>query len=640
MWTIIIEHPDHATRCLSVSVLPCRIGRASRCEVSLPGWRVAKRHAEIREVAGGLQLEDAGSLTGTLVNGHRIDRFGPLTPADEIDIGGFRLVVRASDARTPAATSIPEGLQAFPPVSIGRPALVPVQVPLPVPVPVSTHTPAAERFSPSIDPSRFSPQPADPFPNFAVASSPTLMPPSQPAGSPPSAVAQPSHLQVPQPGLPLPHRAASIQHAHRAGSAAGVSTSELMHSWSARLQRETLRALDLRRHDLSHLSDEVLRVQVSDLVRQLIAGIDNLPHELDAELLVREVVDAALGLGPLDLLLKDASISEIMVNGPDEVWLERQGRLQRSAFSFHGEAELRRVLDRIVTPLGRRIDEGSPMVDARLADGSRVNAILAPLSLRGSALTIRRFTRTLMSVSDLVSRGSASPQMLDFLKVCVASRRNIIISGGTGSGKTTLLNLLSNLIPEGERVITIEDSAELSLQGTHVVSLEARPPNLEQRGEVTIRDLVRNALRMRPDRIVVGECRGAEALDMLQAMNTGHDGSLTTLHANSARDVTSRLEVLCLMAGMDLPVQALREQIASAIDLIVHQARFADGVRRITTIAEVTGIESGRVQMQTIFDYQSDLGFTACDVVPNFYEELTRGGAVLDLSVFDSQGRR
>jgi pilus assembly protein CpaF len=279
------------------------------------------------------------------------------------------------------------------------------------------------------------------------------------------------------------------------------------------------------------------------------------------------------------------------------------------------------------------------MVDARLPDGSRVNAVLAPLSLRGTALTIRRFMRNVLSIEDLVTRGSASPQMFEFLGVCVSSRRNIVISGGTGSGKTTLLNVLSNLIPQGERVVTIEDAAELSLQGSHVVSLEARPPNLEQRGEITIRDLVRNALRMRPDRIVVGECRGGEALDMLQAMNTGHDGSLTTVHANSARDVVSRLEVLALMAGMELPVLALREQIASAIDVIVHQARFADGLRRIVAIVEVTGMESGRVQMQPIFEYRPGQGFTSCEVIPHFYEALTRSGQAPDLSLFSSKGR-
>jgi len=629
MWTITIEHPDHATRCLSVFAWPCRIGRAHRCEVSLPGWRVAKRHAEIREVAGGLQLEDAGSITGTLVNGQRIDRFGPLTSADEIDIGGFRLVIRPSDARANvAAPAAPDARVATLHAALGLPAQV---VPAPRPA-------LDDRTSPADDAMVLMPTPGGSallaMASFALPTTGAVPPRATKPGTLPGAYCDASPI-VPT-GQPSKTSAAQGSVGSVGGATVASGVSDLLQSWSARLQRETLRALDLRRHDLSHLSDEALRSQVSELVRQLILGTDNFPRELDAEHLVREVVDAALGLGPLDLLLKDTSISEIMVNGPGEIWLERQGRLQRSTLAFQSESELRRVLDRIVTPLGRRIDEGSPMVDARLPDGSRVNAVLSPLSLRGSALTVRRFTRSLLSISDLVSRRSASPQMLEFLQVCVASRRNIIISGGTGSGKTTLLNLLSNLIPPGERIITIEDSAELSLRGEHVVSLEARPPNLEQRGEITIRDLVRNALRMRPDRIVVGECRGAEALDMLQAMNTGHDGSLTTLHANSARDVTSRLEVLCLMAGMDLPVQALREQIASAIDLIVHQARFADGMRRITTIAEVTGIESGRIQMQPIFDYQIGRGFSACDVVPHFYEALTRDGASLDLSIFAS----
>ncbi|MEY4862681.1 MAG: Pertussis toxin liberation protein [Pseudomonadota bacterium] len=607
MLNITIEHPDHATRSLNIVSLPCRIGRAALCEVSLPGWRVAKRHAELRDVAGGLQLEDAGSITGTVVNGQRIDRFGPVTAADLIDIGGFRLTVRKMPAPPLQADSFvspavyPDRHAHF---SSGDPFIRPEQ--------------PAQHLTPEPNPLSARQQ-AQEFIRYADS---------------------PGHFERPT----------SLDRGESRGSgdangASGVNTigpmahNILMQSWSERLQRETLRAMDLRRQDLSRHNDTELRTQVAELVRQLIAASDGFPSSLDEQQLVREVVDAALGLGPLDALLADPSITEIMINGPAEIWVERQGRLQRSPLRFQGESDLRRVLDRIVTPLGRRIDEGSPMVDARLPDGSRVNAVLAPLSLRGSALTIRRFTRSLMSIQDLVDRGSASAAMLEFLSVCVASRRNIIISGGTGSGKTTLLNLLSNLIPPGERVLTIEDSAELSLRGDHVLSLEARPPNLEQRGEITIRDLVRNALRMRPDRIVVGECRGAEALDMLQAMNTGHDGSLTTLHANSARDVTSRLEVLVLMAGMDLPVLALREQIASAIDLIVHQARFADGRRRITTIAEVTGTESGRIQMQTLFEYQPDLGFVACDVVPQFYEKLARTGASLDLSIFSSRAR-
>jgi pilus assembly protein CpaF len=600
MWTITLHHPDHAVRHLRIPSLPCRIGRSHRCEISLPGWRVAKVHAEIREVAGSLHIDDLGSISGTCVNGQRIERFGPLTPADEIEIAGFRMLLnRPEPALMMSAVA--------PPLADPADALAPAAAVLPS----ANRAPVAARPVAPLVP------PTGPVP-------PVL--PVLPVSGVPIVSDRVVRTSVPIPVSSPP--------------GARGSASALLQSWSARLQRETLRALDLRRQDLSGQDDAGLREQVTMMVRQLIASSEGFPASIDIERLVREVVDAALGLGPLDELLSDPAITEIMVNGPREIWVERQGRLQRSALCFQDEQDLRRVLDRIVTPVGRRIDEASPMVDARLADGSRVNAVLAPLALRGSALTIRRFMRSVLSLDDLVTRGSASPEMLQFLGVCVGSRRNIVISGGTGSGKTTLLNVLSNLIPPGERVVTIEDAAELSLQGEHVVSLEARPPNLEQRGEITIRDLVRNALRMRPDRIVVGECRGGEALDMLQAMNTGHDGSLTTVHANSARDVISRLEVLALMAGMDLPVLALREQIASAIDIIVHQARFADGLRRIVAIVEVTGLESGRVQIQPIFEYRPGQGFGACAVVPQFYEPLARSGADLDLAIFSGQTDR
>src|SRR5690606_23815818 len=302
------------------------------------------------------------------------------------------------------------------------------------------------------------------------------------------------------------------------------------------------------------------------------------------------------------------------------------------------EDAVRAAIDRIVAPLGRRIDESSPMVDARLPDGSRVNAILPPLAVRGPAITIRRFNHRLFSPADLVENGSLSQPMLDFLAVCVRSRRNVVVSGGTGSGKTTLLNLLSNLIEPGERVVTIEDAAELRLAHAHRVTLEARPANAEGRGQVTIRDLVRNALRMRPDRIVVGECRGGEALDMLQAMNTGHDGSLTTVHANSPRDVVSRLETMVLMADVDMPVAAIREQIVAAIDVIVHQARLSDGRRRVVEIVELTGLEGVRVLMQPLFRCVAGR-FVGCGNVPQFYERLRDDGIALDLSIFRGEAR-
>jgi len=435
-----------------------------------------------------------------------------------------------------------------------------------------------------------------------------------------------------------------LEHAAQAASVPGRPTpAQDSVSWRRLVHRQLLQTIDLRRRDLRLVDPDALRAEIRSLVEQLLGDTIALPDGIDRERLIVDVLDEAIGLGPLERLLEDGAISEIMVNAADEIWVEREGRLERHDAAFSDDDAVRSIIDRIVAPLGRRIDESSPMVDARLADGSRVNAIIPPLAIRGPALTIRRFNRGLMRPEDLLACGSASAPMVDFMKVCVERRRNIVISGGTGSGKTTLLNVLSNLIPAGERIVTIEDAAELSLQHAHLVQLEGRPPNLEQRGEVSIRDLVRNALRMRPDRIVVGECRGGETLDMLQAMNTGHDGSLTTVHANSPRDVTSRLEVMTLMAGMDLPVVAIREQIAAAIDVIIHQTRFADGSRRITSIMEVTGIEAGRVQMQSIFAFRARLGrrsapvdgeFVACDAIPVFYESLREAGVTLDLSPF------
>jgi pilus assembly protein CpaF len=355
-----------------------------------------------------------------------------------------------------------------------------------------------------------------------------------------------------------------------------------------------------------------------------------------------------VGLGPLEELLADSSVSEIMVNRYDEIFVERAGRLSRHPLTFTGDRAVLGVIERIVAPLGRRIDESSPMVDARLKDGSRVNAIIPPLALKGPALTIRKFSTRKLTAQDLVEFGAISPDMAAFLQICVEARKNIVVSGGTGSGKTTLLNILSNFIPGGERIITVEDAAELQLHHEHLISLESRPANVEGKGAVHIRDLVKNTLRMRPDRIVVGECRGAEALDMLQAMNTGHEGSLTTLHANTPRDGLARLETMVLMAGMDLPLVAIREQIASAVDMVVQQTRFSCGSRKVTSITELTGMESGKLQIQEIFKFVSKgYGdpnpqgvrkvqgyFTGCDTVPHFYEELRASGGELDMGMF------
>ncbi len=409
--------------------------------------------------------------------------------------------------------------------------------------------------------------------------------------------------------------------------------------WRRLLHRRLLQAIDLHRKDVRQLSAGQLRIEARALLVELVQAEDSLPPGLDHARLIGEVLDEALGLGPLEQLLADDSIGEIMVNGAHEIFVERNGLIERCPVTFCDDDAVRAAIDRIVTPLGRRIDESSPMVDARLTDGSRVNAIIPPLALRGPTITIRRFNKRLFTPQDLVAIGSMSAPMLEFLRVCVVHRLNIVVSGGTGSGKTTLLNLLSNLIPHGERILTIEDAAELRLTHPHLVALESRPANVEGRGEVTIRDLVRNALRMRPDRIVVGECRGGEALDMLQAMNTGHDGSLTTVHANSARDVLSRLETMVLMAGVEMPVTAIREQIASAVDLVVHQARLPDGRRRIVEIAELTGMEGSRVLMQALFRFRrgaaGEGGFAGCGNVPQCLESLREQGVPFDLSVFE-----
>jgi pilus assembly protein CpaF len=414
--------------------------------------------------------------------------------------------------------------------------------------------------------------------------------------------------------------------------------------WTKFIHKELMKQLDLRRLHLDELTPDQVRDQLSGLLEKIIVGIrGKLPSKIDSTKLLKIVLDETVGLGALEELLADKDVTEIMVNCHDDIYVERAGRLEKSEVTFSSPDAVMSTIERIVSPLGRRIDESSPMVDARLQDGSRVNAVIPPLALRGPCITIRKFPEHKLVDKDLLRFGTLNEAMVAFIRICVEQRMNIVVSGGTGSGKTTLLNILSNYIPLDERVITVEDAAELKLVQPHVIALEARPANMEGKGQVTIRELVKNCLRMRPDRIVVGECRGGEALDMLQAMNTGHDGSLTTGHANTPRDMLRRLEVMVLMAGMDLPVMAIREQVASAVDIIIQQNRFSDGSRRITSITEVTGMEGDVVQLSEIFRYQrkgfdSDgkiIGeFQATGLVPKFYEILREQGVDIDMGIF------
>ena len=587
MLTFSIESEGDAPRTVRVARFPARIGRRLDSALQLPGWRVARVHAEIVRIdGGGFKLIDRGSLGGTWVNGERIAEYAPLLDDDEIGIGGYRVRLHAG-ASLAAPAGGGTGIHAAARL-IGSDGVSPE-------VPEPDH---ARRERPGDD--------------------------SASGGMPATACGGDSGAGD------------LIAAGQRDGSHAGQVRDEVRGEqvgWRRLLHRRLLAAIDLRRQDIRQLNARQLHDQIEALLQELTMGEQGLPETVDRDRLIREVLDEAIGLGPLEPLLRDESITEIMVNAPDEIYVERNGRLQPTGASFTGEDAVRAAIDRIVAPLGRRIDESSPMVDARLPDGSRVNAVIPPLAVRGPAITIRRFNHRLFSPDDLVAYESLSSSMLDFLSVCVRSRRNVVVSGGTGSGKTTLLNLLSNLIEVDQRVVTIEDSAELRLAHAHRVTLEARPANAEGRGLVTIRDLVRNALRMRPDRIVVGECRGGEALDMLQAMNTGHDGSLTTVHANSPRDVVSRLETMVLMADVDMPVAAIREQIVAAVDVIVHQARLSDGRRRVVEIVELTGLEGARVLMQPLFRFAGGR-FAGCGNVPQFYEQQREEGHALDLSIF------
>ncbi len=422
------------------------------------------------------------------------------------------------------------------------------------------------------------------------------------------------------------------------------SDKKLSEKWRGSIHRKLFEIMDLRRVNISDMSDEELREYTKNAINEILPTLSDFPKQLDKQSIAKQVLAEAVGLGPLEDLLEREDISEVMVNAHDEIFYEESGKLKKSVITFTDDSSVISAIERIVSPLGRRIDESSPMVDARLKDGSRVNAIIPPLALKGPCITIRKFMKERLTADHLIKFGSVDRYMVDFLNMAIKFKRNVVISGGTGSGKTTLLNVLSNFIPEDERIVTVEDAAELKLFQPNLVSLEARPANQEGKGAVPIRELVKNCLRMRPDRIVVGECRGGEALDMLQAMNTGHDGSLTTIHANSPRDCIGRLEVLVLMSGMELPVRAIREQISSAVNMIVQQTRFSCGTRKVTSISEVTGVEGETVQIaeifkfkQTGFDENGKVAghFESTGLVPEFYENLRKRGIPVDMSIFD-----
>jgi len=553
-----------------------RIGREGGNELVLPYMEVSRFHAEVSGSEHGVVLTDR-STNGTFVNGQRVFGKQVLQLGDRVTIGNCVLhVYTAEQVRQIQAGQVQQGQ--------GAPLAYP-----------------AEMYQ----------QPA--YTPEAAAATGAMV--AIPAGGQPSV----DILQA----KPAPRRGAAPVDLKR------------------RVHRRLLQYMDLKSLDLNQVAEGELRTRARDLLIDIISELESdINPEIDRDLFIKEVLDEALGLGPLEDLLDDDTVTEIMVVRKDQIYVERDGRIEFTGCTFTSDDTVLAVIERIITPLGRRIDESCPLVDARLKDGSRVNAIIPPLAIKGPCITIRKFGKKSLTMSDLVDWGSVSEQIAGFLEKCVLGRKNIIISGGTGSGKTTLLNCLSAFIPSDERIVTIEDAAELRLPQEHVVSLETKPANLEGKGAYSIRELVKNSLRMRPDRIVVGECRGGEALDMLQAMNTGHDGSLTTGHANSPTDMISRLETMVLMSGMDLPVRAIRDQICAAVDVIVQQTRFSDGSRRVINVTEVVGLQDdGRIHLEDIFRFQQrgvdSRGKVHGEVlltgyIPSFVPDLINAGIVSD----------
>ena len=581
---------------------PVVIGRDASCHVVLPSPDVSRRHLTIQQNGSAYRLTDA-SANGTMIGESHLHR---------------------------ATCDAPGGL----PLRVGPYVIrldpLPGQVPIQPPAPPSAHHPAAQVTGP----------------HAPVGHAPQAPPRAPPPPKPPSKAPPPppGHARAPREAPPerKPARRKPRRPVGDGSSPYDVSgTADVTVSTRKRIHRLLLDNLDLASLDRKKMDDAEMRPKVRQALRRIMKEVGaDLPPSTNTAQLIDEITDEALGLGPLEILLEDDDVSEIMVVDPETIFVERRGKIVPTALRFTDDEAVRAVIERIITPLGRRIDESTPLVDARLRDGSRVNAIIRPLAIKGSCITIRKFAKEPLTMQNLIEFGSLDPQMAKFIKRAVESRKNIIISGGTGSGKTTLLNVLSAHIPEDERIVTVEDAAELQLNQPHVVSLESKPPNMEGKGAYTIRDLVKNALRMRPDRIVVGECRGGEALDMLQAMNTGHEGSMTTTHANSPREATARIETLALMSGLDLPARAIREQIAASIDVIIQQTRFADGSRRITAISEVVGLDDdGEIELHDIFAYhRTGLGeggkvlgeFRASGYLPSFLDDFIAQGLIRD----------
>jgi len=618
MIEVVITIPGSAPMRAKLESGAYLVGSDARCQIQIACPGVSRRHGQLVVSGSRVNFMDLGSSNGTIAEDGT-----QLYPNDPFDLsrGGALLLGKAKLQINPVAEKSR---------SVGERT-------------AESPTPAAPKKIAS------APVPANETPAASLPQSPEVadrkVTPAAPKDVIPAAPAQPVRKVAPAPVKRGSKEAIPVMRI--SGVPEGLRP--LMQEIKKGAHRELLTRLNLKKLALSGVSEEELKSQAREMISEILSQLTiPLPKELPLELLERELVQEATGLGPLENLLANDELTEIMVNGPDQVYVEKSGVIYRTDAAFADNNQVLAAIEKIVAPLGRRIDESSPMVDARLPDGSRVNAIIPPLALNGPTITIRKFSAVPFQAADLMRFGSISEDMIKFLAVCVAVRKNILISGGTGSGKTTLLNVLSSYLPNRERIVTIEDSAELQLHQEHLVRLESRPPNIEGRGAITIRDLVRNALRMRPDRIVIGECRGGEALDMLQAMNTGHDGSLTTIHANSPRDALARLETLVLMAGFDLPLRAIREQIASAINIVVQISRERDGSRKVVNISEITKMEGDIITMQDLFTFRQTGWdaenriqgvFEPTGNIPGFIDEIERAKLPLDISMFSKKSR-